>query len=338
MTHKRPLDTAGQALPARSTMRPGEARVTLSRQLSTSLQHLQQRITLLPEPYACCVLFFTVAAQGADTGVFFVRRSTLEAAWREGSTRVRQWAWVRQLSAIELRIDWPSEIMVIGSRIPSLCQSGEASAWALADDDLEHAELIPPLALSHARPSDLGNRLEQCMAAPSMLPVRSEVNLLLRLQGLHTGEDGLATALPKVAQAPPMPWSAPTPGSSPPRAEAPCCAAPFHAGSHPHGCDRRCVTYALLLAQHRVADNEFAQAGVVQAIERAFTCLEKNIDSLGMRADAADIEQSMCLLIFTRYISSRKTDGAFDSLVQHMERLAQHLSAIKRTPPADSGR
>ncbi len=335
MIHKRPLTTAGQALPAQSAMPSGEPRITLSLQLSTSLQHLEQRITLLPEPYSCCVLFFTVAAQGSEDCVFFVRRSTLEAAWREGTTRVRQWAWVRQLSAVELRIDWPNEIVVIGSRIPALCQWGSASAWALADDDLEHAELIPPLVLSHASQSDLDTRLRQSVATP-MFPVLADVNLLLRLQGLHIDEDGVHTELPKTPPGQHMPVQPQVSRMAPPQTEYMFCAQPPCDGAGLHGvdCDRLCVTYALLLAQRHVAETDLAQAGVIQAIERAFTCLERNMDRLRMRADAAYIEQSMCLLIFTRYISIRNTDGAFTNLISHMERLAQHLNTIKNAPPA----
>lgn len=189
MIRKNPLPTAGRAL------QPQEPRVTLSQQLSVSLRHLKSRITLLPDPYACCVLFFTVAADGAQTGVFFVRRSTLEAAWREGTTRVRQWAWMRQLTAVELRIDWPDEIVVIGNRIPALHPWDAASAWALADDGLEHAELMPPTALASASHAAAGAQGLQ-RAATLPLPDLAEVNLLLRLQGLHVDRNGLLSELP----------------------------------------------------------------------------------------------------------------------------------------------
>lgn len=329
MIPKRPPTTT---LAAQSAMRPGPTRTTLSLQLSASLQHLEQRITLLPEPYSCCVLFFTVAAQGARDCIFFVRRSTLEAAWREGTTRVRQWAWARQLSAVELRIDWPDEIMVIGSRMPPLGQWGPASAWAVADDDLEHAELIPSLEPSKGNQCGQHTHLNQGSAAPCF-PLLAEVNLLLRLQGLHIDEDGVHTELPEVEPAQHMPLPA-----------RPCKTSPLQfCAQQPHeddaarsfGCDRRCVTHALLLTQHHIAQTELAQGDVIHAIERAFNCVEKNIDSLRTHEDAACIEQTMCLLIFTRYISSRNTDGAFNNFIQHMERLAQNLSAIKKLPSSD---
>lgn len=329
MIPKRPSTTT---LAAQSAMRPGPTRTTLSLQLSASLQHLEQHITLLPEPYSCCVLFFTVAAQGSRNCVFFVRRSTLEAAWREGTTRVRQWAWARQLSAVELRIDWPDEIVVIGSRMPALGQWGPASAWAVADDDLEHAELIPSLELSKASQGAPHVHLNQSVAAPSF-PLLAEVNLLLRLQGLHIGVDGVHTELPEAAPAQHMPLPARPSKTSPLQ----FCAHQPREGdaAHRFACDRRCVTHALLLTQHHIAQTELAQDDVIQAIERAFNCVEKNIDSQRTQEDATYIEQTMCLLIFTRYISSRNTDGAFNNLIQHMERLAQNLSAIKKLSPAD---
>lgn len=329
MIPKRPPTTAHAA---QSAIRPDPPRTTLSLQLSASLQHLEQRITLLPEPYSCCVLFFTVAAQGARTGVFFVRRSTLEAAWREGTTRVRQWAWARQLSAVELRIDWPDEIVVIGSRMPPLGQWGPASAWAVADDDLEHAELIPSLELSNASEGGAQAHLNQSVAAPSF-PLLAEVNLLLRLQGLHIGEDGVRTELPEVAPAQHLPLPA-RPSKTPPLQ---FCAQRPHEGDAARSfvCDRRCVTHALLLTQHHIAQTALAQDDVIQAIERAFNCVEKNINSQRTHEDAAYIEQTMCLLIFTRYISSRNTDGAFNNLIQHMERLAQNLSSFKKPPSSD---
>lgn len=338
MINKRPLTTAAQALPMQSAMRPGDTRITLSLQLSASLQHLKQHITLLPEPYSCCVLFFTVAAQGAQAGVFFVRRSTLEAAWREGTTRVRQWAWARKLSAVELRIDWPSEIVVIGSRIPTLCQWGPASAWALADDNLEHAELIPSLEMCPASQRNIDMHLKQSVATP-IFPLLADVNLLLRLHGLHIGEDGVHTELPHVRPVQNMPLRPPAPRMSPPAIKPPLCEQQQRDdnGSHGFGCDRLCVTYALMLAQHHIAETALAQDDVIQAIERAFACVEKNIDDLRVRADAAYIEQTMCLLIFTRYIANRNTDGAFNNLILHMERLAQHLKTINNVPPSGSG-
>ena len=164
-------------------------------QLSIGLRQLKQRIALLPEPHSCCVLFFTVSAQGTQDGVFFVRRATLEAAWREGATRVRQWAWMRRLSAVELRVEWPTEIVTIGQRVPPLWEWGPASGWALADGGLEHAELLPPVALASGDRNCLETRLKSCAATARLLEL-AEVNLLLRLQGLQVDQNGAHAELP----------------------------------------------------------------------------------------------------------------------------------------------
>lgn len=202
MIRKFPLTETGPPLQVKSDMQPVQTRITLSQQLSAGLRHLEQHITLLPEPYACCILFFTVSAPGEDACVFFVRRVTLEAAWREGSTRVRQWAWVRKLNAVELRIDWPQEILVITGPLPPPVQGSRASAWALADDDLEHAELISPRDLPHASQALLDIQLKNWVA-PGDSPAVAPVNLLLRLQGLDICSNGVQTALTGGSPLPP---------------------------------------------------------------------------------------------------------------------------------------
>ncbi|UYG51915.1 hypothetical protein [Comamonas endophytica] len=293
-----------------------EPLVHLSLQLSSSLQFLKQRITPLAEPYSCCVLFFTVTAQGAQECVFFVRRATLEAAWREGTTRVRQWAWMRQLSAVELRIEWPIEIVSIGDRIPPLCQWGPASTWALADDGLEHAEFLPSVALPDAGADCLQSWLKSCARAAAF-PALAEVNLLMRLEGLHVDGNGVQTELP---------------GLRPHGCRGPCGLHQRHAGAcSDERCDRLCVSYALLLARHHAAHCDATRAGLIQALELAFACLEKNLGQLRAQIDASYIKTAMCLLIFTRYLSSREMDGAFVRLAHQVERLASALEALNNT-------
>jgi len=297
-----------------------EPLVPLSLQLSSSLLHLKQRITPLAEPYSCCVLFFTVTAEGAQECVFFVRRATLEAAWREGTTRVRQWAWMRQLSAVELRIDWPTEIVSIGDCIPPLCHWGPASSWALADDGLEHAEFLPPVALPGAGPGRLEAWLKSCTRAAAF-PALAEVNLLLRLEGLQVDSSGVQTELP-VSHPRPMTV----------HVGSPCSAAQRHAGAcGAERCDRLCVTYALLLARHHAAHTDTPRTGLMQALELAFACLEKNLADLRAHVDASYIETVRCLLIFTRYLSSREMDAAFGRLGDRVEHLAGALDALNNT-------
>lgn len=316
MIRKSPHPPAGPALQSQ------EPRITLSQQLSASLRHLKQRITLLPEPYACCMLFFTVAAQGSPDGVFFVRRTTLEAAWREGSTRVRQWAWMRQLAAVELRIDWPDEILVIGNRLPGLLAWGAASAWALADDDLEHAELLPPAALPGASHAATGGQGGTDACAPPLRGL-AEVNLLLRLQGLHVDRNGLQTPLPTA------PALQRPPASPPPRPPAPLHLQPDQR-RHGAGCDRRCVPEALLLAQRQAANPALALAEMLEAIERALACLEQHMHGRQVPPDPADVEQAMGLLVFTRHIAGRNADVPLAALLSRMERLTTHLAVYAK--------
>ncbi len=323
----RPLTEAWQAPQAKSETSNAENRITLSLQLSASLRHLEEHITLLPEPDACCMLFFTVAAEDREPGVFFVRRATLEAAWREGSTRVRQWAWARQLSAVELRIDWPNEVMGIESQIPPLCQQGlaAASAWALADDNLEYAELIPMAGLPGIRQSLLDKQPQKCGAAHD-----APAHWLLRLQGLQVGSNGVQTQLPRA----PMPQ----PGSPRPITQwQPYLPAVKLLSQQQQregnwldavDCEHLGMTYALLLAQCEATDAEPAHAMLIQAMDRAIGYLEKNLDTLIRRAVSVHIEQAMCLLVFSGHLSSRHGCHAFPELLGRMQRLAGDLHSL----------
>lgn len=332
MTPKLPFTEARQAVPAKINIQPEEISITLALQLSSSLRHLEAHITPLPEPYSCCMLFFTVTAEGQDACVFIVRRDTLAAAWREGATRVRQWAWVRQLNAVDLRIDWPHEISVIESRIPWLCQLDSASAWALADEDLEYAELLPPMELSNVSQATLHTRLKTCIPSNNV-PAATPANLLLRLQGLHVGSNGVQTVLPRTqpAQHPPAlpidPWQPFI------RTVHMLCQQQQRDGNwlNVMGCDHLGMIYALLLAQRHVAVTEPAHAMLAQAIDRAIAYPGKNIDSLLLRTVTAHIEQAMRLLVYTRYICSRH--GRHDSphLLDRMARLAENLSYLENT-------
>ncbi|MCT9813067.1 hypothetical protein N0K08_20760 [Acidovorax sp. Be4] len=337
LTHKPSLTDIRQAVPAKIDVQPEEVSITLALQLSTSLRYLEAHITLLPEPYSCCMLFFTVTAEGQDACVFIVRRDTLEAAWREGATRVRQWAWVRQLSAVDLRIDWPQEVSVIDSRIPWLCQLDSASAWALADEDLEYAELLPPMELSNVSQATLHTRLKTCVPVNNV-PAVTPANLLLRLRGLHVDSNGVQTVLPR------MPGARCTPASpiDPWQPFIPTvdmlCQQQQRDGNwlNVMGCDHLGMIYALLLAQRHVAATEPAHAMLAQAIDRAIAYPGKNTDSWLLRTDTAHIEQAMRLLVYTRYISSRQGGRDFPNLIGHTAQLAENLNSLESTASAQA--
>ena len=95
-----------------------EAESMLSQQLANGLEYLARHMVLLPEPYPGCILFFTVSAENKVASVFHVRATTLEAAWREGATRVRQWAWARKRDEVDLRIDWAQDITPLKADSP----------------------------------------------------------------------------------------------------------------------------------------------------------------------------------------------------------------------------
>lgn len=326
-----------QAVPAKIDIQVEQASITLALQLSTSLRHLEARITLLPEPYSCCMLFFTVTAEGKDACVFIVRRDTLDAAWREGATRVRQWAWVRQLSAVDLRIDWPQEISVIDSRIPWLCQLDSASAWALADEDLEYAELLPPMELSSVSQATLHTRLKTCVPVNNV-SATTPANLLLRLQGLHMDSNGVQTVLPRTQRAQRTPASPIDPWQPFIPTVDMLCQRQQRDGSwlNVMGCDHLGMIYALLLAQRHVAATEPAHAMLAQTIDRAIAFPGKSTGALFLHTDTAHIEQAMRLLVYTRYISSQQGGRDFSHLIDRTAQLAENLNSRESTASAQA--
>src|SRR5690606_27008540 len=98
--------------------------------------------------------------------------------------------------------------------------------------------------------------------------------------------------------------------------------------------DRLCVSYALFLARHHAAHTDTARTSLVQALEVAFSCLQKNLANLRQQVDAAYIETAMCLLIFTRYLSSREMDSDFSRLADQIDRLAGALEQLNNTTVA----
>lgn len=342
-----PYDDADRSLLVRRVLPAFESvGVTLSEQLSASFKQVEEQITHLPEPYSCCMLFFTVAAPDQDACTFFVRRPTLAAAWREGTTRVRQWAWVRKLDAVELRIDWPHSIRSLEGHAYKSYRSdsprdadwntegGQDSAWALTDDDFEHAELVPPIPLLNDKqpPSDhpdlQPNRRAFITPAPAIVPQ----TLLLHMRGIYTHTDGAQTALPRNRM--------PLHKSS--RRTAPwlpylatlnmLCQQQQREGNWEEAtdlCDHLGMTYALLLAQSHISDSEPAHAMLMETIDRAISHIKTHMDTLLAKGGSTHIDQAICMLVFTRYLASRNSSRAFSGLIIPMERLAENLSLFK---------
>ncbi|MCD2166400.1 hypothetical protein [Comamonas koreensis] len=177
---------------------------SLVQQLGLGLDYLKTRTSPLPEPFGDCILLLSVATPGEPVATFYVRRATLDAAWRAGTTQVRQWAWSRNLDCLELRIDWPSHISALPGSAPASNQRPPVSAWALADESLEQVQLVPPQRWSSAAPAPSA-WLPGMAEPPDSLP---RAHWLLHLQGLFVNSEGSLTQLPRMDPAP-VPSTAP---------------------------------------------------------------------------------------------------------------------------------
>lgn len=121
--------------------------------LEQARQHLALRLQGLPEPWPGCVLVFSVAHANELATVFPIKAHTFQSAWREGSIRVRQWAWARRLESAALRIDWAEEVLVYPAG-HQLSASGieqlRRSNSAFADLGCEHTLLLQQALLAPA--------------------------------------------------------------------------------------------------------------------------------------------------------------------------------------------
>lgn len=179
-----------------------DTELVLFQQLSRGLEHLERHLVLLPEPYPGCVLFFTVAAQDQLASVFYVRGTNLETAWREGSTRVRQWAWARKQSAVELRIDWVQDIVALKADDFLTHPLDPNKSWALADAELEQAELLLQHLPNSADKTSLHTRLQLHRDL-----LHGSFSLLLSLQGIYIQGKEVEIAVPRLAH---RPWHLPS--------------------------------------------------------------------------------------------------------------------------------
>ena len=151
----------------------------LSLQLAQALAYLQKRVAPLPEQHLGYMLLFSVAAECRNSSVFLVRGTTLEAAWRKGATRVRQWAWAHQEASTQLRIDWVQDI----SPLPGKAALRGNLSWkhlssktlAVADASLEKAVPLLQAALMGCDSLEL----EQ---------FAGQSGLLLHLQGIYIAD------------------------------------------------------------------------------------------------------------------------------------------------------
>ncbi|MDL5035892.1 Mur ligase family protein [Comamonas sp. Y6] len=285
-----------------------EPETTLFRQLSQGLEYLKQHLTPLPQPFPGCLLFFSVAAPGQAAAVFQVRAGTLQAAWREGSTRIRQWAWAHKKNAVELRIDWVQDIIHIAAA-PANWASNPATSWALADAELEHIALFLPL---------LG--ADQASAAPA------KPALLLNLQGIYIDRHEAGIVVPRH----PSSWSLPSHWCATHGPLRPVLHALLQQqqedGSWPDAntaAKHLGLTYALLQTQRQGHHPDLGHA-----IRKAMAFIEAGLPHLAKDG----VLQSAALLVLARHLNQYRplatpTPDTSGPLFQHMEQLAQHLLA-----------
>lgn len=283
----------------------------LSLQLTQALAYLQIRARPLHAQDFGFLLLFSVASESSNSSVFLVEGSSLEAAWRKGATRVRQWAWARQQEHVQLRIDWVQDI----TPLPEKAALRGITSWkhrssktlALADSDLEAATPLLKAALM-----DDGDSLK-------FMHRHGQPVHLLHLQGVYIADSLTAASSLSHFQ-----------GLSQTKAEPDTpIPAPFITvldmllqqvgGSWEH-ChdffDHLCHTYALLQIQARWQHKEL---GIAQA--RAIDYILAQPQQLIAQDD---ISVSLTLLVLCRYLASSEAN------VQTLPPLTQYITQLNQ--------
>ncbi|MDR2328960.1 MAG: hypothetical protein LBE58_05140, partial [Comamonas sp.] len=313
---------------------------SLVQQLGLGLDYLKTRTSPLPEPFGDCILLLSVATPGEPVATFYVRRVTLDAAWRAGTTQVRQWAWSRNLDCLELRIDWPSHISALPGSAPASNQRPPVSAWALADESLEQVQLVPPQRWSSAAPAPSA-WLPGMAEPPDSLP---RAHWLLHLQGLFVNSEGSLTQLPRVDPAP-APSTAPALPLPLPLGDASIAMLQSLAVPEPalspwsnERLEAFCARiYALLLVQQHYqqqpGDGLPQQRGLSQLLGRAALQLCQQVQR--QQAEPAQkLNHALCLLVLARYAQAQRSD-ALDSVMPVMAQLAQRIGPKERPAHSD---
>ncbi|WP_051303713.1 UDP-N-acetylmuramoyl-tripeptide--D-alanyl-D-alanine ligase [Comamonas composti] len=262
----------------------------LSQQLAKSLEYLERHLLLLPSPYPGCVMFFTVSAADQEVSVFHVRASTLDAAWNEGATRLRQWAWARKQNAVTLRIDWVHQISDLNEDYEPRSEGG-ILPLAVADSKLERIDLLPSSWLPEG--PGLSRRLHTGAQAPRG---DQEPTLLLHLRSIYIEESGPVTALVQTLD----PAPSPRPQRMPPMRTTLSLLLQQQRSNgswqeQPSLSTHLGMTYALVHAQRQIHDDRLPYA-----IERAMAYLEL----LPLPAPGALIDCAMALVVRSRYLGS----------------------------------
>ena len=313
-----------------------EAEGVLSWQLARGLDYLKEHITLLPAPYPGCILFFTIASESKASCVFFVRASTLDAAWRKGAIRVRQWAWARQEDAVELRIDWVQDITPLQHEgvqpVHASWSHPSSKTMALADAGLEKAALLLQFVLADP---DMKQSSDDHGLHPAACPIEhleqfaTQASLVLHLRGIYFNGKQAEVAVPHMESA-----SLPTTQQysrfqTPSATVLDMLLQQQSEGSWQASDDFRDhlgFTYALLQTQRHMDQRELERT-LNRAI--AYTVREQK----SLPRDTATT--AMALLVLSRFLNTTHytSEENLRNLLPLMEELAQGLDAAAQTTP-----
>lgn len=300
----------------------------LVQQMALGLDYLKTRLSPLPEPFCDCILLMSVSTPGEPAATFYVRRPTLAAAWRAGTTQVRQWAWSRRLDCLELRVDWPLEISAMDSMPDAASRQQAASAWAVADESLESVQLLAPQAGLAA--SSAQTALERSLALRAARTPRP--HWLLQLQGLFLSSEGQLASLPRSDAA-----------TTEAHAEASlvvlqALAAPVPAQSQGDSAHVQALCarlYALLLVQQHLGPAAAAQRGLAQLLARAAQQLCQQIAQppplSALPPQAQPLTHALCLLVLARYAQRHPGERA-DPVLPLLAQLARQSAARQSQP------
>ncbi len=312
---------------------PSAESIDLAQQLDLAFRFVAQHVVSLPDPYACCVLFFTVAAEDLPVTSFSIRRVTVHAAWREGATRVRQWTWAHNASGVELRIDWACGIQPATTAMGQLRSTDPTRTWALADDELEDTELLTVLGTNTSR------TLAGVQSLSDLVHGATHARWQLLLEGVYLDQHGELTALPRPRLSPvhlrngsagPMLYRSTKQLIAQRQSED---------GSWPEAgtlLDHLGIAYALLLA-HKSSPAEPSQDELsALACHRCIVYLIEQMRRWSLHDYASEMLHAMSLIVLLRYTELFPGANACSTVRNLITLLAQQLGGVSPALPGDT--
>ena len=324
--------SALQAQHPYGTTAPPVLPVELSQQLDLAFRFVAQHAVSLPDPFACCVLFFTMTSEKLPVTSFSIRRVTIHAAWREGATRVRQWAWANNAEHVELRVDWACGIKPIAANASPTGANDSSRTWALADDELEQAKLLN--ALGHSTSRNLADM--DSLSEPVTSSTHARWQLLL--EGVYIDPHGSTTALPRPRLSPTHLRNSPAGPTLYRAAQQLIAQRQSDDGSWPEASsllDHLGITYALLLAQQHTPRDGTPPQPTAHASHRAIVYMIEQMRRWSLYDDGSEELQSLSLLVLMRYIGNFPGAGNAAPIKNLVAKLSQQLRTAAARPAAD---